>query len=545
MKITFLSVNCSYSHTSMAYHLLKGYSDPDEVHDWEMVECSINEKVENVLRQLNKSKPDWILASCYIFNHTELFEILRRYVCINPDVTVILGGPEFLGNNEALLREFPWIDLLVRGEGEIPFKRVLQGDKWGHIKGLVWIDEEGRYRDNKTADLADMDLIIPHYSKMFAPDRPFVQYETSRGCPNRCSFCTSSLDPVLRYIPLDAVRDHLKIIQEAGIKEVRILDRTFNSKNSRACDLLKMFREEFSDIRFHCEVDPAFIQDSLFEEMAKAPKGQLHLEAGLQTFSEDTYDIVKRISPMNKTTEGLQRLCSMDNIEIHADLIGGLPGCTYESQYNDLMTLIKLKPSEIQLENLKILPGLPMAELDDIAFSPTPPYEILRTSEMSYEDLCRVSNWSKIIDRFYNYHPLRLIIIELVNYDVNSFDKLHDFIDSHEGFSSILNPKNRFKILKDFVSTYYSHLLPELAKAWYMAGFSPENGLFPAKQIKIEDNGSFIYSTGEVPDYIHRSFQFDVNDKSLVIQYGKGHINSMDTKRVIWEIDPSLSPSTV
>ena len=539
MKITFLSVNCSYSHTSMAYHLLKGYADPSEENDWNMVECSINEKVENVLRQLNNSKPEWLLASCYIFNHTELFEILRRYVRINPDVKVILGGPEFLGNNEALLREHPWIDLIIRGEGEIPFKKVLEGSKWGYVKGLVWIDEDGRYRDNKTAELADMEHIIPHYAKMFAPDRPFVQYETSRGCPNRCSFCTSSLDPILRYIPLDAVRDHLKLIQKAGIKEVRILDRTFNSKNSRACELIAMFREEFSDIRFHCEVDPAFIQDSLFEEMAKAPKGQLHLEAGLQTFSQDTYDIVQRISPMGKTTEGLQRLCSMENIEIHADLIGGLPGSTYKSQYNDLMTLIHLKPSEIQLENLKILPGLPMAELDDIAFSPTPPYEILRTSEMSYEELCKVSNWSKILDRFYNYEPLKAIIIDLVNYDYHSFDKLHDYIDSTEGFHSILNPKNRFNILLGFLEAQYRHLLPSLAKAWYMAGFSPENGLFPAKQIKVEDNSSFTFSIGEVPDYIHRSFQFEVEGQTLVIQYGKGHINSSNTKRVIWEVNNS------
>lgn len=539
MKITFLSVNCSYSHTSMAYHLLKGYSDPEEQHDWEMVECSIKEKVENVLRQLNNSKPDWLLASCYIFNHTELFEILRRYVCINPDVKVILGGPEFLGNNEKLLRDYPWVDLIIRGEGEIPLKKVLDGKKWGYIKGLVWIDEDGRYRDNKSAELADMEQVIPHYSKMFAKDRPFVQYETSRGCPNRCSFCTSSLDPILRYIPLDDVRDHLKIIQEAGIKEVRILDRTFNSKNSRACELLVMFREEFPDLHFHCEIDPAFIQDSLFEEISKAPKGQLHLETGLQTFSQDTYDIVQRISPMGKTVDGLKRLCSMDNIEIHADLIGGLPGCTYESQYNDLMTLILMEPSEIQLENLKILPGLPMAKLDDIAFSPTPPYEILRTSEMSYEDLCKVSNWSKIIDRFYNYEPLKLIIIALVNYDFKSFDKLNSFIDSLDGFSSILNPKNRFNILKQFLTLNYTHLLPDLAKAWFMAGFSPENGLFPAKQIKLEDDSLLSYSLGNIPEFIHRSFQITVNDQTLVIQYGKGHINSMETKRVIWEVKNS------
>ena len=528
----------------MAYHLLKGYSDPDSNHEWEMIECSIKEQTELVLRRLYKTKPDWLLASCYIFNHTELFEILKRYVCINPDVTVILGGPEFLGNNEKLLRDNPWINLIIRGEGEIPLQKVIDGKRWGHIKGLVWLDETDKYRDNGTAELADMEKVIPHYNKLFDENRPFVQYETSRGCPNRCSFCTSSLDPILRYVPLNDVRQHLKHIQKAGIKEVRILDRTFNSKNSRAVELLKMFREEFPDLHFHCEIDPAFIQDSLFEEIAKAPKGQLHLETGLQTFSEETYDIVQRISPMNKTIDGLNRLCSMENIQIHADLIGGLPGSTYESQYEDLMTLIKMEPAEIQLENLKILPGLPMAELDEISYSPTPPYEILKTSEMSYEDLCKVSNWSKMIDRFYNYEPLKSIIISLRNYDFQSFDKLHDFIDSKDGFNSILNPKNRFKILLEFIEVDYSHLLIDLAMSWYLSGFSPENGLFPASPIRVDEEMELEFFCGDIPNSISRSYLLELSNQSFILQYGKGQMTSPLTKKVIWSLKSKLVSSS-
>ena len=124
----------------MAYHILKGYSDPEEEHIWQMVECTINEKVERVLRQLAKTEPDWLLASCYIFSVKELFEILRRYVLIKPDVKVILGGPELLGNNEELLREYPWITLAVRGEGEVPLKRVVAGERYDRIRGLCWID---------------------------------------------------------------------------------------------------------------------------------------------------------------------------------------------------------------------------------------------------------------------------------------------------------------------------------------------------------------------------------------------------------------------
>ena len=521
----------------MAYHILKGYSDPDEIHNWQMVECSINEKVERVLRQLSKTKPDWLLASCYIFSSTELFEILRRFVLVKPDVKIILGGPELLGNNESMLRDFPWIDLAVRGEGEIPLKRIVGGEKYDRIRGLCWIDDEGRYRDNGTADLADMEEVIPHYNKLFDPDRPFVQYETSRGCPNRCTFCTSSLDPVLRYIPLDEVRLHLKRIQRAGIKEVRILDRTFNSKNSRSVELLEMFRNDFPDLRFHCEVDPAFIQDSFFEALELAPHGQMHIETGLQTFSEDTYDIVQRIGPMDKTVNGLTRLCSMKNVEVHADLIGGLPGCTVDSHYEDLMTLFKMEPHEIQLENLKILPGTPLAKREELIHSPTPPYEVLRTDTMTFDDLCAVSNWSKMLDWFYNYFPLQKVFLHCCNADYNFFNDLHKFLDQSGAFDKPLSAQKRFKLLYDYLQFIGDEPHIEmLAASWYVAGFSPERGLFPATLFR-EDNfpDDIELLLGKIDEKWHKRFELNLPHSILYISYGKGMINSSDTNIAVWK----------
>lgn len=531
MNYTFLSVNCSYSHTSMAYHILKGYADPDELHDWQMVECSINEKVERVLRQLSKTEPDFLLASCYIFNHKELFEILRRYVLVNPSVKVILGGPEFLGNNEELLRKFPWISLIVRGEGEIPLKRVVAAEKYDRIRGLCWIDSEDRYRDNGTADLADMEEVIPHYNKLFDPDRPFVQYETSRGCPNRCTFCTSSLDPVLRYIPLDEVRIHLQRIQRAGIKEVRILDRTFNSKNSRSVELLNMFREEFPELRFHCEVDPAFIQETFFEALELAPKGQMHIETGLQTFSEETYDIVQRIGPMDKTVSGLTRICALPNVEVHADLIGGLPGCTVQSHYEDLMTLFKMKPHEIQLENLKILPGTPLAKREELIHSPTPPYEVLRTDTMTFEDLCSVSNWSKMLDWFYNYFPIQKVFIECCNSDYDFFSNFHKYLDGVGAFDKPLSAKKRFEFFKDYLEVINDSLhLELLAAAWYVAGFSPERGLFPATLYREDDfPENSVFLIGKDHEKWHKRYVYSTPSSTLYVSYSKGMINDSST----------------
>ena len=537
MRITFLSVNSSFSHTSMAYPILRGYCDPEKLHDWTLVECATKEKTERVLHRLSQSQPEMILASAYIFSCKELYEILSRYVLINPQVKVVLGGPEFLGDNEAILRKYPWIDVIVRGEGEIPLKEIFEEKGYGYINGLCWIDEEGRYRDNAKATLAKMEDIVPHYSDLFDERRPFVQYETSRGCPNRCSFCTSSLDTVLRFIPLDDVRKHLQKIAKIGTTEVRILDRTFNIKSSRTLKLMQMFREEFPQLRFHCEVDPALVTDEFLHELKQMPKGQMHIETGLQTFSQDTYDTVQRRSPMDRTVKGLQILCDLENVEIHGDLIGGLPGATRESQLNDLLALIALEPAEIQLENLKLLPGTPMCEYKEIVAAPTPPYEVLRTATMNYDELTQVAEWSRLIDWYYNYQTLQPVLINAIKRQLSFFENFHAHMRSQDAFAQPLNPEKRFRLLYNYlVKIDEQEALFDLAQAWFLAGFSPERGLFPAKTNPsgIADDAEFICGQKEDIE-VKRQFVFYHQDKALYINYGKGCINNKKTSISLWK----------
>ena len=530
MNITFLSVNSSFSHTSMAYHLLKGYADPNNEHEWAMVECSINEKVERTLSDLLEHDTDWLLASNYIFNTIHLFEILRRYVLIRPNVRIILGGPEFLGNNEKMMRENPWIDLIVRGEGEIPLKKIFQGETPNRIRGVDFINEDGKYIHGGTADLADMEEVIPHYNKLFDERRPFVQYETSRGCPNRCSFCTSSLDPVLRFLPLDVVRDHLMHVKAQGIKEVRILDRTFNSKNSRAIDLIRMFREDFPEIRFHMEVDPAFVQEGFIEELKKAPEGQIHIETGLQTFSQETYDVVQRISPINNTVIGLETLCSIENIEIHADLIGGLPGATLQSQRDDLLRLIRLRPKEIQLENLKLLPGTPLCKFEELVAAPTAPYEVLKTDKMNYEELVQITEWSRMLDWFYNYFPLQDTFADGSAESDQFFIDFHLHLKAERAFDAPRSVEKRYQYLKTFLENVdRSDLMQVLVQAWFENGNSPEKTLFKA-QLYTDTLPEGIESlSGEYDsDKMRRIYRYDFMDRSLFLCYGKGAIHNAE-----------------
>lgn len=101
-------------------------------------------------------------------------------------------------------------------------------EKWNTIPGLCYLDSNGQYRDNGIARVLKFsDLIPPEKSRFFNWSKPFVQLETTRGCFNTCAFCVSGGEKPVRTLSIEAIRERLQIIHQHGIKNVRVLDRTF------------------------------------------------------------------------------------------------------------------------------------------------------------------------------------------------------------------------------------------------------------------------------------------------------------------------------
>ena len=250
-------------------------------------------------------------------------------------------------------------------------------EKWNAIPGLCYLDSNGQYRDNGIARVLKFsDLIPPEKSRFFNWSKPFVQLETTRGCFNTCAFCVSGGEKPVRTLSIEAIRERLQIIHQHGIKNVRVLDRTFNYNTRRAKELLELFLEYHPDIRFHLEIHPALLSEELKEELKQLPQGLLHLEAGIQSLREPVLEQSHRMGKLSDSLKGLKFLCSLPNMETHADLIAGLPLYHLYEIFEDVYTLAGYNAGEIQLESLKLLPGTEMrrrAEELGIRYSPFPP----------------------------------------------------------------------------------------------------------------------------------------------------------------------------
>ena len=490
MKLLWLDLNSSYAHSSLALPALHAQIADDTTIEWCIVSATINENTGMVVSRIHKHRPDIIAATNWLFNHEQLLHIISRAKALLPHCCIVLGGPEFLGNNEAFLYKNKFVSGVFRGEGEEVFPQWLKvwnhsKETWKSITGLCYLDENGRYQDNGIARIMNFSqLVSPEKSCFFNWSKPFVQLETTRGCFNTCAFCVSGGEKPVRTIPLEAIRERLNDIHQHGIKNVRVLDRTFNYNPRRAKELLRLFLEFHPDIRFHLEIHPALLSEELKEELSLLPKGLLHLEAGIQSLREPVLEKSRRMGKLSDALDGLRFLCALPNMETHADLIAGLPLYHLHEIFEDVRTLAGYAAGEIQLESLKLLPGTEMrrrAEELGIKYSPLPPYEVLQTHEISVSELQTARQLSRLLDGFYNTPAWQTLTRELILNDEQFLHRFLAYLTKANLIDQPMSLEKRGLILYEFCKQNYPEYQIQAAIAWIEAGMSLKK--LPAEKV--------------------------------------------------------------
>ena len=492
MKILWLDLNSSYAHSSLALPALHAQVKEDTDMEWEIVSATINENIGMIVDEIYRHQPDIIAATCWLFNHEALMHITSRVKALLPHACLILGGPEFLGENESFLRRNPFVDCVFRGEGEEEFPRWLkvwnQPEEWSTITGLCYLDANQQYKDNGLARVLPFDqLVSPEESEFFNWSKPFVQLETTRGCFNTCAFCVSGGEKPVRALSMEAIRQRLEIIHQHGIKNVRVLDRTFNFNPRRAKELLQLFLEFHPHIRFHLEIHPALLSEDLKAELQQLPEGLLHLEAGIQSLREPVLEKCKRLGKLEQALEGLQFLCSLDNMETHADLIAGLPLYRLNEIFEDIRILAEFQAGEIQLESLKLLPGTDMRRRANelgIQYSPMPPYEVLRTEDITPEELQVARRLSRLLDAFYNTPAWQALTRELILDDDTFLYHFLNYLTEANLIDQPMSLEKRGLVLYEYCKKHRPDYQIKASIAWIEAGMSLKKQ--PAEKVKTK-----------------------------------------------------------
>ncbi len=539
MKIVWLDINSSYSHSSLALPALHAQiigTPLDSENSWHVVRGSIKSDIDDIIGQVDKEEPEILFATLWLFTHEFVVSILSRVKALRPDLTIVLGGPEFLGENEQFLRLHSEIDAVFRGEGEEFLENWLpifnKRERWGTVKGLCFLLNDS-YIDGGKAVVKDfVSLRYPEESPFFVADRSFVQLETTRGCFNSCQFCVSGADKPVRSLTIEQIRSRLDYYAKKGIKSIRMLDRTFNGSPKRCREMLSLFREYQGKLTFHLEIHPSLLKDELREELKKMPKGLLHLEAGIQSLHDNVLSECTRNGDVASALDGLKFLFTLsDKMETHTDLIAGLPLYRYNELVEDARLLVTMNAGEVQLETLKVLPGTKMRERAQelgLKYSPMAPYEILSTPDISFNELRRAMILSRLLDIYFNNSPSRELFREIALEGFELFEKMVDFFDKESGQLFFLTLENKAKKLYAFIDKNYSKLIPHFQRVWIENGINMNTlpglkSVEPIQYIQTENNIEPQQGTSKKESELKRirSYRVSTNNGCWIVRYDR------------------------
>jgi radical SAM superfamily enzyme YgiQ (UPF0313 family) len=424
MRVLLSTLNAKYIHINLAIRLLYELNKKDhEGLEWK--EFTIKEPKDGVADFCKDF--DVVAFSCYIWNITQTLEVARLIKTLNPNTKILLGGPEVSYEYNDLIT-LPEVDYIITGEGETPFKAFLDAfPNVENVPNLVF-EKEGKVKENLPAPMFD----LIHYTNFnpYINDKPEDLYnkvcyvETSRGCPYKCEFCLASLDNKVRTLPIADIKANLLYLMQHG-RVIKFLDRTFNVKKDFTIDMFEfilanhrpenVFQFEITADIVHPDI-VAYIQE-------KVPKGLFRFEIGIQTVNQEANLQVSRKQNFDKTSAVIKKL---DNkIEMHLDLIVGLPLDYWNDIKYSIEEVFKLFPPELQLGFLKFLKGTPMRQKykeHDYEFDPLPPYQIIKSKYLTEDELTKITILEEALEIYWNKkrasHTLKYVVL---NYSIFDF----------------------------------------------------------------------------------------------------------------------------
>lgn len=330
--------------------------------------------------------------SCYVFNFEWTMQVAKAVREAFPRCIMIAGGPHvpddpsnFFGRS--FFDEYPWIDVLVHGEGEVPFVELLRAylDETPDLSGVAGISyrADGKPRTNpkgtKLPGVIDLpspwtagylDAQIESYREQGLPID--VLWETNRGCPYACSFCYwGTLDTnKLRTYTMERLAEEIRYFAEKKVDMVWVCDANFGilKRDLEIAQMLAESKAKTGYPRYVAAHHGKNTSDVIYQIIrTQQAAGQLYggVWMARQSVSEEVLTAIKRPfakGARERASEWKARFAA-DGTPVKVDLILGLPEETPESWFRGLGDLFRDGFHEdVHIHYLSLLPNTPLAD---------------------------------------------------------------------------------------------------------------------------------------------------------------------------------------
>lgn len=462
MNVILTAINAKYIHSNLAVYCLRAFAKPylSNIH---IAEYTINQQTDDILMDLYKQKPDVLCFSCYIWNIEYIEEIIKEIKKLFPRLPIWLGGPEVSYDAKDVLLRLPEVTGIMKGEGEETFLEVMdyyhqKREDLSCIKGITYRQQDEIIENpwRNVIDLSSVPFVYQHMEKF---EHKIIYYESSRGCPFSCSYCLSSIDKCLRFRKLSLVFEELQFFIDSKVPQVKFVDRTFNCNHTHALAIWTYLKEHDNGItNFHFEVAADLLNEEELSLIETMRPGLIQLEIGVQSTNPDTIEEIHRKMDFDKVAAIVQRINHCGNIHQHLDLIAGLPYEDLESFQKSFDDVYRVSPEQLQLGFLKVLKGSYLERKKEsygLVYKSKPPYEVLYTKWISYEDVMVLKSIEEMVETYYNSRQFEYTMKQLEKIFSSPFllyGKLGAFYEE-KGYDKVSHSRiARYEILKEFIA---------------------------------------------------------------------------------------------
>ncbi|MEQ8199889.1 MAG: B12-binding domain-containing radical SAM protein [Syntrophomonadaceae bacterium] len=410
-RVILSTLNATYLHTSLALRSLQAFSRPRTTWTIGVMEFTINQKPSDILAELYLQQPAVLAFSCYIWNIEPVLKLCNDYKKADPTTVIILGGPEVSSDPGRILEQNPGVDYVVSGEGETVWAQLLAAlDGQLELESIPGIAYRGHQHQINFNPPREALVRLDDLPFAYAHDRDdltkrVVYYESSRGCPFRCSYCLSASSAGVRTLSLERVKSDLDVLLTLPVREIKFVDRTFNLDERRARVIMEYILSAPGQVKAHFEINAGLFSDAMLDFLAMVPPGRFNFEIGIQSTYPPALQAVNRQQDWGRLRRNISRLTATGNIHIHLDLIAGLPGEDLANFKKSLDMVYELKPHMLQLGFLKILKGSPLEQECSrlgYVFQSHPPYQVISTPVLDFGDVLTLTRMESLLDKYYN-----------------------------------------------------------------------------------------------------------------------------------------------
>jgi len=331
---------------------------------------------EEIYAEAERLQPDLIGMPTFLNTIQRCFRIADEIKKRLPRTKILLGGVQVtLNPQEAVKRDS--IDYLIMGEGEKSFADLLsaleKNSPLSSVAGLAWKDKQKISFNQAQPLINDLDALPLPARELFPMERYHSSSQlrgkrtlhmmTSRGCPFRCTYCTSHMTfgKTFRFHSAKRVLEEMVILKDKYKADtIQFYDETFTLNRNRVIQLCDEIKRNKIKIAWACFTRVNLVDEELLKKMRSA--GCYQIFYGVEAATQRLLNVIKKDITLEQIANAF-KWSKLAGIETLASFMIGLPTETKEEALKTIDLAIKINADYAQWQKTTPFPG---TELYDI-----------------------------------------------------------------------------------------------------------------------------------------------------------------------------------